>query len=235
MQGFAHTAILLFSRTPESEARMKRLAGRSDSRNKSVQQVLWRQTLDQLRAAPLPLVVISEERQRGTGFAERFSNAIADVFALGYEQVIAVGGDCPHLHDIPWHDIAAKLSGREAVLGPTQRNGAYLIGLSRHQFCEQTFRSLPWQQHSLLDSLKNYFLKRSSGVYILRTKTDINTYGDLERYLFHSATGIIRIVRNLLSQILNTASVPCFPIERTVPRYAEHIPPRAPPITSPLH
>ena len=201
MHGSSHTAILFFSRTPGSEAREKHAAGRSYYSNKSLQKILWKHSLSQLRASGMPVVVFDESKQRGEDFAERFINAITDFFSIGYKNVIAVGNDCPELSNISWSALEERLRNNETVLGPTNRQGAYLLAFNKNSFDAKTFRALPWRNDGLFDSLVSYFEQRSASVHVLRSKTDINDPGDIEAFLNSSFTGSLKAVRNLLIQL----------------------------------
>ncbi len=53
-------------------------------------------------------------RQCGAGFAERLENAIETLSALGYDEIVAIGRDCPSLGtaDIAEHSRELVLPGR---------------------------------------------------------------------------------------------------------------------------
>ena len=233
MHGSSHTAILFFSRTPGSEAREKRAAGRSFSRNKSLQMILWKHSLSQLRSSGLPVVVINENRQRGSDFAERFKNAITDFFSIGYENVIAVGNDCPGLSDISWTSLIKRLQNNETVLGPTVRNGAYLLAFNKNSFDADTFLNLPWRSDRLFDSLLSYFEERSGSVHVLRRKTDINSPGDVELFLNNHFDGSLKTVRNLLIQLFTSNPKPVIADEQYLFTPVFRNSSRAPPLSAP--
>lgn len=233
MEKLPHTAILFFSRTPGSEAREKHAAGRSYSRNKSLQNILWKHSLSQLRSSGMPVVEINENRQRGEDFAERFKNAITDFFSIGYENVIAVGNDCPELSDISWSALENRLRNNETVLGPTVRNGAYLIAFNKNSFDAEFFRDLPWRSDGLFDSLLSYFEERSGSVHVLQRKTDINSPGDLESFLNRHFTGSLKTVSNLLIQLFAATPKWVIPDEQYLFTPVFRNSSRAPPLSVP--
>lgn len=233
MEKIPRTAILFFSRTPGSEAREKHAAGRSYSRNKSLQKILWKHSLSQLRSSGIPVVVIDENRQRGGDFAERFKNAITDFFSIGYENVIAVGNDCPELSDISWTSLKNRLHNNETVLGPTGRNGAYLLAFNRNSFDAEIFRDLPWRSDGLFESLLNYFEKRSGSVHILSRKADINSPGDVEAFLNNCFRGSLKAVRNLLIQLFAAPQKPVIPDNQYLFTPVFRNSSRAPPLSVP--
>ncbi|MGB0099557.1 MAG: DUF2064 domain-containing protein [Nocardioides sp.] len=66
-------------------------------------------------------------RQRGSTFAERLANAHADVPPGG--PVVQVGMDTPQLTATALHDAARGLDAHDAVLGPAEDGGWWVLGL----------------------------------------------------------------------------------------------------------
>ncbi len=68
--------------------------------------------------------------QRGTSLATRLAGAMCDVSSLGFDVVVALGGDCPHMGSAPL--VAALETLRrdqvDLVFGPATDGGYYLIG-----------------------------------------------------------------------------------------------------------
>ena len=88
-----NAAILLFSRTATAEAAAKPLAMGKRSAE-SVADFMVNHIKKLTAKTKLPVFFFSEKQQRGDTFGERFANAFEDVFALGYQNVIAIGNDC---------------------------------------------------------------------------------------------------------------------------------------------
>ena len=151
----SHTAILFFSHRPAQEWRNKRYVLKDYAKSRQAAHVLYRHAQQAAESSGLPVLRMTGERQRGDSFGERLANAFADAFAQGYTHVIAVGSDCPRLHEVDWEGVTHRLEGGKPVLGPTPgRDGAYLIGLSQGQFDRQAFAALPWQSPALLGALE---------------------------------------------------------------------------------
>jgi hypothetical protein len=146
-----------------------------------VAEALYRHSRRAVRDSGLPVLEVPGRRQRGRGFGERLANALADAFARGYDRVIAVGGDCPHLHEVDWEDAARRLDRGEPVLGPTPgREGVYLIGLTRSQFDRRAFAALPWKTPALFQALADHLDRRSERAPVLMTaRGDVNGHDDL--------------------------------------------------------
>jgi len=81
--------------------------------------------------------------QRGKSLGDRLVRAFETAFKEGARRVIAIGTDSPLID----HKIILKafnaLSGKEAVIGPTEDGGYYLIGLSR-PFLRSVFQKIRW-------------------------------------------------------------------------------------------
>jgi len=176
-------AIIYFSRSARQESRRKSwLSGALRARNEALASCLITHSAQSLRSSGLPVFHFHEGNQRGDSFGARLANAYADVFAQGYQAVVSVGNDCPDLDRIDWSSVCASLQRGQAVIGPSLRGGAYLIGITAVGFRQKEFEALPWQRRELLSALHSFCA--SSGDYlVLRRRRDINTYDDLRLLL----------------------------------------------------
>jgi uncharacterized protein len=172
----AHQAILIFSRTPSEEARLKPL---SSYRLQSMK--LSALLLDRLRETVqkthFPVFYISEKQQKGATFGERLSNAFTDVFKKGFTQVVAIGNDCPSLE--PRHIKAAfsALAHNNTVLGPCTDGGIYLMGLRKSEFLKINFQEINWQKHTVCTELK---MASKASCIILELLADIDSFANLK-------------------------------------------------------
>jgi rSAM/selenodomain-associated transferase 1 len=67
--------------------------------------------------------------QTGDGLGDRMYNCFRRLYADGFDRVILIGTDVPHLRD-EWLDEAeAALDSAEIVLGPTDDGGYYLVAM----------------------------------------------------------------------------------------------------------
>ncbi|QJB39594.1 DUF2064 domain-containing protein [Chitinophaga oryzae] len=53
------------------------------------------------------------------------------VFATGYQEVVMIGMDCPHLSPELLEEAFAALRHNQVVIGPAQHGGFYLLGMQR--------------------------------------------------------------------------------------------------------
>ncbi|MEM9835229.1 MAG: DUF2064 domain-containing protein [Bacteroidota bacterium] len=186
------TAILLFSRTAQAEAKYKQLV-RAETDNIALLERMLARTKQLLRQSQLPVYHISEREQRGHSFGDRLANAVASVFRQGHDKLLIVGQDCAQLQRQDIRQALSHLDNGHAVLGRDHRDGAYLIGLHREQFSRDTFAELPWQQVGLYAALKAFLCQSvpadsDRGLHLcqpkeLRALADLNTAKDLATQL----------------------------------------------------
>jgi len=69
--------------------------------------------------------------QKGRDIGERMKNAIADALSLGYEKAVLVGTDIPELEAETIDTAFTMLDASDAVIGPTEDGGYYLIGMKQ--------------------------------------------------------------------------------------------------------
>lgn len=161
---------------------------RDRTTTRRVADALYRHTRQAAQASGLPVLEVNDAHQRGDTFGARLANAFADAFAAGYEHVIAVGSDCPRLHEVDWTVVTAHLAAGTPVLGPTaDAGGAYLIGLRRAQFDRSAFEALPWRSPALLPALRRHLAACAAPPALLPARADVNSAHDLQALLRASA------------------------------------------------
>lgn len=160
--------------------------------------------------------------ERGADFNARFVNALLDTFDLGYQRVVAVGGDIPALNH---EDIATALKREDLVLGPTHDGGFYLAALSKKDI--PLFNRLPWRQSHLFDQLLDRIQNNGKSYRLLDRRRDIDHIADARQ----TASLLINLVRlwlrNLrLLRFFPTASILFLDDRIPEPRYNSLPPPR---------
>ncbi len=159
----------------------------------------------------LPVLEVNGAQQRGHDFGARLANAIADAFAAGYEHVIAVGNDCPTLHEVDWAAVTEQLEAGRPVLGPTSdHDGAYLIGLSRDQFGREAFAALPWTTDTLFSALHRHLAATSGAApACLAVRDDVNRPVELRALLRRNrAESLVARLRRVLGVTHRTSRPP---------------------------
>lgn len=132
-------------------------------------------------------------RQSGRGFAERFENAIETIARLGYDEVVAVGRDCPGLRALDIAQAFAELASKKLVLGPDHRGGCYLIAFRTAD--RELLRDVRWKRNTDCAQL----LERAGApnVFLLPVKQDLDSWSDL-RIFARSGDSLARLASFLL-------------------------------------
>ena len=119
---------------------------------------------------------------QGSGdLGERLYRAFEETFSAGNERVVVIGSDCPY---VTKNDVRAAfdcLETHDAVLGPANDGGYWLIGLRARQ--PALFKNIKWSTESVLKETLSRAGKTKLNVHLLRTLDDIDTAEDWERFL----------------------------------------------------
>ncbi|MEC3906825.1 DUF2064 domain-containing protein [Tamlana sp. 2201CG12-4] len=192
------TAILIFAYSAEKEATLKPF-----QHSKRVFDALNVQTQDIAKKSGFPYVVFSEKQQKGNSFGERFTHAIQSVYNKGYDTVITIGNDTPHLTTNHILKTAHHLQNHDMVLGPSIDGGFYIMGLKKSQFNTKTFLELPWQTSQLNRSISQLHTSKKLKAYYLEVLSDIDSASDINT-IIHSFRGISNTIKQLL---ISTTSI----------------------------
>jgi uncharacterized protein len=149
-------------------------------------------TLGNVAAAPRFTV----HRQIGRSFAARFENAIETVARLGYDEVVAIGRDCPALAGVDVQRAFAELKSSKLVVGPDHRGGCYLIAFRCSD--RALLRDIRWKRNTDCAQL----LQRGGAehVFLLPVKHDLDSWSDLRLFahtnesLAHLAAFVLRAI-----------------------------------------
>ncbi|MEO1243360.1 MAG: TIGR04282 family arsenosugar biosynthesis glycosyltransferase [Pseudomonadota bacterium] len=92
--------------------------------------------------------------------------------------VVIVGADAPGLRARHLREAFAALNGADALFGPAEDGGYWLIGLARRKAAPHLFNSVRWStRHALADTLKT--LPPSFRIQYLERLRDIDDAADL--------------------------------------------------------
>ena len=188
---------MVFTRTSEHEAQVKNFDPKLGQRgNKKIaDRLIWNAILTAQRTR-LPIHTSYSTSQRGNTFGERLANAIEDTFAMGYDQVITMGNDCPDLTPETLLEVRNRLFDSEMVLGPTPDGGTYLIGLSKEAYHRERFIKMRWQSEWLLEDFESY--AQAHSLEMLEKASDINSAEDFQRFLKKSSP-VSQLYQELIS------------------------------------
>ena len=155
--------------------------------------------------APADFTVVA---QRGSDLGERLDNLLTDLLVAGHPAAIAIDSDSPTLPMTYVTEAAMVLTAGEAdaVVGPCDDGGYYLIGLSRP--CPELFTSMPWSTDRVLSLTLERAHRSGLRVQVLPAWFDIDTEADLfrlQREIVDQHTGPLRTIA--LVQELSAAGV----------------------------
>jgi hypothetical protein len=126
---------------------------------------------------------IFEKRiQYGIDLGEKMQNAFQELFNLGYKNCIIVGSDLFDLEAKHINEAFHKLETKDAVIGPAEDGGYYLLGLKK--IIPAIFSNKNWGTETVLKDTLNDLLLFS--VDFLAILNDIDTFEDLEKSNYYS-------------------------------------------------
>lgn len=124
--------------------------------------------------------------QSGGDLGERMRNAFAQGFQRGYQQIIAIGADCPELDEACLRRAAGLLAESDVVLGPASDGGYYLIGLRRPE--PRLFAGIEWSTATVLATTQARIRECGLSCSLMEEKEDIDDLATLRR---HQAKGTV--------------------------------------------
>jgi hypothetical protein len=170
------TALLIFANSAEKEATLKTFQS-----SELLFGALNNHALNIAKKSGLDYFQFSEKNQVGKNFSERFTNAIQSVYKKGYDAVITIGNDSPHLQTKHILKAADQLQENDSVFGPSKDGGFYLMGLKKANFNAKTFLKLPWQTSRLAGSFYKILKQNKRTTYLLEPLSDIDSVSDTKQ------------------------------------------------------
>ncbi|WP_375443827.1 DUF2064 domain-containing protein [uncultured Fibrella sp.] len=173
------TAILIFAQPVSIDVVRKRVA---------TQPLLTRRILERLNertrqtaeATAMPVIHSATLIKCAGTFGEQFDRACRAAFALGFERLLVIGNDCPALTSIHLLHAADQLQQASVVIGPDQRGGLYLLGITRASFEVLVPGTLPWQTCQLARAVRQLLVNLP--VVVMPRLGDVNKLVDLYQY-----------------------------------------------------
>ena len=117
--------------------------------------------------------------QKGAGLGQRLNNIFVDKYKQGYGAVSIIDSDTP---DLPCTIIeqsfqALMSDGADAVFGPCDDGGYYLVGMRRPH--PQLFENIPWSTGAVLEMTLARAVKLGIKTKLLPVWNDLDTFEDL--------------------------------------------------------
>jgi glycosyltransferase A (GT-A) superfamily protein (DUF2064 family) len=97
---------------------------------------------------------------------------------LGYDEIVAIGRDCPALRALDIERAFLELASRKLVLGPDHRGGCYLIAFRAGD--RTLLRNVRWKRNTDCAQLRH---RCATGeVFLLAVKHDLDSWADLQAF-----------------------------------------------------
>ena len=120
---------------------------------------------------------ITLKQQQGKDLGERMANALQEALSK-YQQVIAIGTDCPELTTDYLNEAFSRLrQGTKAVIGPANDGGYVLLGLRRYS--PLLFSDINWGSNQVFSETCERLHQLVWDWHELDTLRDIDTPADL--------------------------------------------------------
>jgi glycosyltransferase A (GT-A) superfamily protein (DUF2064 family) len=191
------TAILIFANSAEIEAKRKTFL------SKEVFSKLNAQTLKIVEKSGLEYFHFSEKKQVGNSFGERFTNAIEKLFNKGFQNIITIGNDTPHLKTKHLLETANQFKEKDLILGPSKDGGFYLMGIKKDLFHKESFLKLPWQTNRLQTYIAQIASSKKTNISFLEVLKDIDSQEDIVKIVNSFKSISSSILKLLILFILN--------------------------------
>lgn len=122
--------------------------------------------------------------QQGNDLGEKMHYAMQASLATN-AFVVLIGSDCPTITtDILNQSFQQLSNGKDAVLGPANDGGYYLIGLKRQN--PEIFQDICWGEYDVAEKTRQKFVRLGLEYVELEELSDIDTPDDYHNYINHS-------------------------------------------------
>ena len=121
------------------------------------------------------------QRQSGNDLGQRMLHAFSESKNKGFEKIVIVGTDTPHISPTIIRKAFHKLSRYNVVLGPSRDGGYYLIGLN--DVIPGLFSGIRWGTQGVLLATIQKARRLKKKVCQLQPLDDIDTINSLRRFL----------------------------------------------------
>lgn len=120
--------------------------------------------------------IFNKELQSGGNLGERMLTAFKSGFQQGYKRIILIGSDVYDLNTKDLETAFSKLTENDAVLGPAEDGGYYLIGMT--EFIPEVFKNKEWGTSSVLKATLNDL--KDKRLELLEPRNDVDLYEDIK-------------------------------------------------------
>lgn len=110
----------------------------------------------------------------------KMQKAFQAKFDDGYEKIVLIGSDTPHISYTQLNDSFEQLNKHDVVLGPSLDGGYYLIGFNKASFSSNVFENIEWSTSKVLEQTLHKLHEKT--VYLHQELNDIDILEDLKDF-----------------------------------------------------
>ncbi|MCH8193298.1 MAG: TIGR04282 family arsenosugar biosynthesis glycosyltransferase, partial [Planctomycetes bacterium] len=125
--------------------------------------------------------------QEGQSLGERLEYAFVHAYSLGFDRVIVIGSDSPDLPTSLLDRALRSLRCHDAVIGPCDDGGYYLIGFHVDSFCPSVFRHIEWSTGKVYDQTLRNLNQTGVDIQMLPQWQDVDSGRDLDQLVRRNA------------------------------------------------
>ncbi len=115
--------------------------------------------------------------QEGSSLGERILGALESIFSSGTISAVIIGTDCTDVTAKMIEETFGELSEYDAVLGPAEDGGYYLLGLNC--LIPELFQDIDWSTEIVLEQTLSCLNKLGLNYKLRETLRDIDNLNDL--------------------------------------------------------
>lgn len=117
--------------------------------------------------------------QEGIDLGQKMKNAFEYCFSKGYQKVLVIGSDCPQISYQLLNQASLRLNETDAVIGPANDGGYYLLGFKDH-ISPEVFVNMKWSVNSVFEETVKRLQEQQRSISVLDELIDIDVIEDLE-------------------------------------------------------
>lgn len=139
--------------------------------------------------------------QNGDDLGRRMADAFEQTFSDGFDRAVLVGTDLPDLPAEIVSEAIRHLDTHEAVIGPSDDGGYYLIGFSAQTYFKSVFSSMNWGAADVYDRTIKHLGRELESVHVLPRWYDIDTISDLKAFCHRRHMGGAKATRRYIEKM----------------------------------
>jgi uncharacterized protein len=124
-----------------------------------------------------PPMHYQKELQKGSHLGEKMNNAFKQAFDEGYKKAVLIMPDCPKMTDTIIEKAFKVLDTNDCVLGPTNDDGFYLIGMKAYY--PEIFKDKTYETATLYNDTVQAIERAGKSFFKLPTLVDVDMEEDL--------------------------------------------------------